>query len=346
MATQLKIQCNIADRYTDHYRVPVTGAESYLAAVTLDAATGAETGFDIQVITNKAAGNDTALLINQTDTASGGTSKLIDAQRNATSCFSVDNTGAMSSARPLNVDRVIVFDDFLQTAVADEDWIAKWIGFAGATGTTAALVLAPEGKMNLVSGTNGTAGVTDAAAMSSVALTSGQAVSLGQTVFETRVSTSHITGATICVGLSDKIASDSAEAVLHTVKTATIADDGLTVANALSFCQDAEATLATLWYCTSENATSIAHSSAAAECSSGIGPTANTYQTLRIEIDATGDARYYINGALVFTETTAVATTAVLVPYIAVTAEDSTPVSTTLSVDYIYYSQVRNPSNA
>lgn len=242
--------------------------------------------------------------------------------------------------------KTIVYDDFLQSAVANEDWVSKWLAFAGATATTAAIVLAPEGKLDLVSGTNGTAGVTDCACMSSVALTSGQAVSLGKTVFEARVSASHITGATICVGLSDKIVSDSAEAVLHTVKTATIADDGLTVTDALSFCQDSEATLATTWYCTSENGGTIAYTSAAASCSSGTLIVADTYQVLRIEVDATGDARYYIDGTLVFTETTAVATTAVLVPYIAVTAEDGTPVATTLSVDYIYYEQVRNPSNA
>ena len=97
MAQQRKIQCNIIDRYPDLYRVPIVGVESYLASVTLDAATGAETGFDIQVITNKAAGNDTALLINQTDTVSGGTSLLLDCQTDAASVASIDNAGAIIS---------------------------------------------------------------------------------------------------------------------------------------------------------------------------------------------------------------------------------------------------------
>ena len=148
------------------------------------------------------------------------------------------------------------------------------------------------------------------------------------------------------MGLSDKIADGAAEAVLHTVKLDVIADDGLTVSNALSFCQDTEATAPTKWYCTSENAGTIAYAATAASCLLAVGPTANTYQVLRIEVDANGDARYYVDGVLKFTKLTAVATTAVLVPYIAVTAEDGTPVATTVSIDYINFVQDRNPSNA
>jgi len=235
------------------------------------------------------------------------------------------------------------FDDFQQAAIDTTD---KWIAVAGATATIAAIVASPEGKIDMICGTNGTAGVTDAAAVSSRVLTHGQAVSLGQIIFEARVSTSHVTGATLCVGLSDKIASGSAEAVLHTVKGEAIADDGLTVSNALSFAQDSEATDVTAWYATSENAGTIAHVAAAADCKLVDDPTPDTYQILRIEVDASGDARFYVDGILRHTELTAVATTAVLVPYIAVTAEDGTPVATTLSIDYIRFVQTRNPSNA
>ena len=242
-----------------------------------------------------------------------------------------------------NSDVVTTFDDFQQAAIDTTD---KWIAVAGATATIAAIVASPEGKIDMICGTNGTAGVTDAAAVSSRVITHGQAVSLGTTIFEARVSQSHLTGATVCVGLSDKIADGAAEAVLHTVKLDVIADDGLTVSNALSFCQDTEATAPTKWYCTSENAGTIAYAATAASCLLAVGPTANTYQVLRIEVDANGDARYYVDGVLKFTKLTAVATTAVLVPYIAVTAEDGTPVATTVSIDYINFVQDRNPSNA
>ena len=48
--------------------------------IVLDEATGDEAALTLDYTTNKAAGNDTGLLINQTDTLSNGISKLIDLQ--------------------------------------------------------------------------------------------------------------------------------------------------------------------------------------------------------------------------------------------------------------------------
>ena len=63
---------------------------------TLDAATGNEVALDLQYITNKAtSGNDTGLVVNQTDTASPGTSYLVDLQSATVSKFSVTNGGAI-----------------------------------------------------------------------------------------------------------------------------------------------------------------------------------------------------------------------------------------------------------
>jgi len=241
--------------------------------------------------------------------------------------------------------RFAIFDDFLAAAI---DTTNNWIVFngGGTSAASAVTVTAPEGKVNMTSGTAGTAGVADATVMSLILLAKGSLVSLGKTVMEARVSTSAITGATICVGLSDKLASGSAEAVLHTVKSEAIADDGLTVSNAACFVQDSEATDVDGWYCTSENAGTIASVATAADVLSGVTAVVDTYTILRMEVDATGDIRYYIDGVLVHTETTAVATTSLLIPYIAVTAEDGTPVSTVLSIDYVYFAGTRPSSNA
>jgi len=261
----------------------------------------------------------------------------------------LDMVDSLNLQLDLTDDVVETFDDFRQSAVADDSWANKWISFdgAGTAAASAAIVASPEGKVDLVSGTAGSAGVADAAAMSSALLTHGQAVSLGETIFEARVAVDLLTGATVCVGLSDKVASDSAEAVLHVVKAAAIADDGLAVTNALSFVQDSEATSPTKWYAVSENGGTIAHVAVAQECVLDVGPVADTYVVLKIVVNAAGDAFFYVDGVLKFTELTAVATTAVLVPYIAVTAEDATPVSTTLSVDYIrFLLKFRATSNA
>lgn len=60
----------------------------------LTAASGDEVALKLNYTTNKAAGNDTGLLINQTDTASPGTSYLINAQVGGSSKFYVTNTGS------------------------------------------------------------------------------------------------------------------------------------------------------------------------------------------------------------------------------------------------------------
>ena len=63
-------------------------------AIVLGQATGDETALTLNYTTNKAAGNDTGLLVNQTDTLSPGTSKLLDLQVGGVSKFSVASSGA------------------------------------------------------------------------------------------------------------------------------------------------------------------------------------------------------------------------------------------------------------
>jgi hypothetical protein len=62
---------------------------------TLSADTGNEIAYQLNYTTNKAAGNDTGLLINMTDTASPGTSYMLDVQQNSGSRFRIRNTGVV-----------------------------------------------------------------------------------------------------------------------------------------------------------------------------------------------------------------------------------------------------------
>ncbi|MDF1630923.1 MAG: hypothetical protein P1U78_14105, partial [Alcanivoracaceae bacterium] len=64
--------------------------------IVLDQATGDEAALTLDYTTNKAAGNDTGLLINQTDTLSPGTSNLLDLQVGGSSKFSVDTYGSLN----------------------------------------------------------------------------------------------------------------------------------------------------------------------------------------------------------------------------------------------------------
>ena len=62
---------------------------------SLTAATGNEAALTLNYTTNKAAGNDTGLVINQTDTASPGTSYILDLQSGGNSKLSVSLAGTL-----------------------------------------------------------------------------------------------------------------------------------------------------------------------------------------------------------------------------------------------------------
>jgi len=75
------------------FEADADGLISASSEPVLDAASGDEVAYTFNYTTNKAAGNDTGLLINQTDTASPGTSLLADFQVGGTSKFKVFNSG-------------------------------------------------------------------------------------------------------------------------------------------------------------------------------------------------------------------------------------------------------------
>jgi hypothetical protein len=237
--------------------------------------------------------------------------------------------------------RIEVFDDFLDAAI---DTTNNWIVFAGTDGdATAAATVAgvPEGQVLM--GAGGTGAADDGSVMSLILLSQGSLVSLGMTVFEARVSFDQLTGTSWCFGLSDTLA-EATERNLYKVNSGTIADGGLTLTNAVCFAFDTDATAPTKWQFCSENAGTIA--AAAAEDAHTTGPVADTYAVLRIEVDATGDARFYIDGTLVKTETTAVATTSLLIPFIGGNSADDADVATDVHVDYVYFGHARPASDA
>jgi len=98
MSTQYKIL--VGDTATPQARVPKTGVESYLAPVTLDAATGDEVAFEIATIINKATSGDyTGLKLLFTETAAPGTgNKFIEVLLSAVSMFSLTNAGLANFA--------------------------------------------------------------------------------------------------------------------------------------------------------------------------------------------------------------------------------------------------------
>ena len=86
---------------------------------TLDEATGDEAALSIEYTTNKAtSGNDTGLKINMTDTASPGTSKLLDLRHNDVRVFSVAEDGTTFSAGSVRATTLI--SSIIDSAAANQ----------------------------------------------------------------------------------------------------------------------------------------------------------------------------------------------------------------------------------
>lgn len=136
-------------------------------------------------------------------------------------------------------------------------------------------------------------------------------VSNGFTLFTARVaSITAIATRTIEIGLADATTETNGLVFsAHGTTTTAVAD------NAAIFAYDTGATPTLVtWGLFSVNATV-----AATRQVTTVAPVAGTYQRFDIAINSSGDAFYYINRALVGTQTAAVATTALLTPWIGVT---------------------------
>lgn len=243
-----------------------------------------------------------------------------------------------TASAPTKETHFQIFDDFLPAAINTGAGVDNWIVFAGtdANADAAATVTAPEGIVAMGSGNaNGT---EDGSVLSLILTAKGSLVSLGTTVFEARVSLDQLTGCSQWIGLCDVLATD-AERMPHTVDSGTVADGGLTVTDVVGVSFSSDATATTLFTFTSENTGTIGNS--AAEEAASVGPTADTYDTIRIEVDSDGDARIYINGVLEKTIATAVATTALLIPYIGMDSGTDAQTDTVLSIDYIEFQGAR-----
>jgi hypothetical protein len=237
-------------------------------------------------------------------------------------------TGKKSSY-PSRATHFEVFDDFTYASI---DTTNNWIVFGGsdANAVAAAVSTAPEGTVLIKSGNAGS--TEDGSAMSLILLAKGSLVSLGPTIFECRVSADQLTGVEATFGLADKLAT-TAEHNMYTVDSGVVADGGLTHANGVCFSFSSDATASTKWTMCSENGGTIDTT----ERASSRVAVADTYDTLRIEVDEDGDARFYINGTLERTETTAVATTSLLIPYLASDGGVDAQADTIWTVDYVYF---------
>ena len=211
-----------------------------------------------------------------------------------------------------NADQIVQFDDFTgdnssSTTVLNASRYLSHNSDAGG-GTAGAMDVAiQEGAVVMNSGTT----ADDGTCMSAIsAAIKGALVSDGTMSFELRIRSAAVTGV-VLAGFT------SAECVSDTVPIASVLAlvvdqvDGGSESMAVHI-RDDDATTATEWQAIS--AIADAEGANALEVLLGVVTAADTYVVLRVEIDALGNAYWYIAGSLVHAEPLAVTITARMIP--------------------------------
>lgn len=215
-----------------------------------------------------------------------------------------------------------VFDDFLGAALSN-----FWNARTGSDGSCAAAIhVANNGTARLTTGAGSTHTMAVNGAQLTTALTN--LISDSDTKFETRLGAlSAATSQSLCFGLVDS----SALSAPFTLATATVTANAT---NGAAFLKDAAGTNTAL-NCVAVNA---GGSPQVVALTNDVSLTA--FDTYRIEIDAAGNATFFIDGALVATIALAVATTSLLTPSVGMFSE-ATSASQTLDIDYILNQTLR-----
>jgi len=225
---------------------------------------------------------------------------------------------ANGNHRFLGVPPPRIFDDFLGDVLADQ-----WGSAVGSDGQVVAPAVAADvnGRFRMTTGDDAAADM----ATNGVQLHSflSWKANQGNLVFETRVKLSAITGVALFVGLTDQIAS-----LEMPIESAGSADTITTTAtDAVGFFFDTRMTTDNWWLAGVKNNADATHQN------SGIAPVADTYNTLRIELDASGNAIFYMDGVKIGTQmANAVTATVALTPVIAA----FTPAAASRSIDGDY----------
>lgn len=234
----------------------------------------------------------------------------------------VQNGRLMAPSARTPKARFELFDDFLYQTLTEAD--TPWILNNGTdtTGTDAVVSADEGGKIVLTSGDAGSGVAADGSQM--VAHIPVQADS-GGLVFETRLHiNTAVTTVQVVAGLTDSTSLELPAAVGSSDAITT------TLSNGCVFVFDTDADTDE-WFAVGVDG----DTDATGNGTTSTAPTADTYQTLRIEIDADGEgAKFFIDGDLVKT-LTAAATSATTNLYATVLVNATTTTSRSVDVDYV-----------
>ncbi len=222
--------------------------------------------------------------------------------------------------------RAAFFDDFIGAAVLP----AVWTSLEGTDSATSAAVIAGvvNGVLRL---TTGDAGTGIAADGEQIVQTLQWLASNGNLCCEYRVKMSAITTCWAFLGFTDRI--DALEAAIESAASGDTLTTNAT--DAVGFMFDTRMTTDNWWL------VGVANDVDATAQNTGIAPTAAQYQVLRVEVDLSGNASFFINGNPVGTRmSTAVTPSVLLTPTFGV-SKTSVAASMTMDVDYAHVSALR-----
>ena len=217
------------------------------------------------------------------------------------------------------VPNVRHFDDFLGDVIADEWAVAKGsdgsaVDFAHLTGVNGML------RATTGAGAGGSMAANGVQLHSALQWKANQ----GGLVFEARVKISAITNISLFVGLTDQIA--ALEMPIHSAASANTITTNAT--DAVGFFFDTSMTDDNFWTAGVKADTDATHADTA------IAPVADTYIVLRVEVDSSGNAKFFVDGVQKGSVmANAVTATVALTPVVA--AFTRTAASATVEVDYV-----------
>ena len=220
---------------------------------------------------------------------------------------------------------ISVFDDFVNSVL-----ITDWTFLEGTDAATSAAALLAGGIGGVLRLTTGDAGTGLAADAEQVVHTLQWKAENGGLAFQTRVKMSAITTCWAFIGFTDVVTLEGA--IISAANADTITTNAT---DAVGFMFDTRMATDNWWL------VGVANDVDATAQNSGFAPVADDYETLRIEVNASGVATFFRNGIQVGTTMAgAVTPTVALTPTIGV-SKTSVAASMTMDVDYIHVTMDR-----
>lgn len=224
-----------------------------------------------------------------------------------------------------HADFVVLFDDFLGDVIADQ-----WSAADGSDDLAVAVAVVTAGNNGLLRLTTGDAGSGIAADGSSLTHMLNWLPSNGGLRMETRLKiNTAVTNIALNVGFTDTLATTTLEMPI-TISGTTITTDAT---DAAVFVFDTAQTNDFF------HLQGVKNNTDTALLNSAVAPVADTFIHLAVEIDASGNATYYIDGVLKGSVANAVTPSVALTPIIVANARTTT--SKVVDIDYIRVSQLR-----